>query len=114
MSFQLVSIDHELKLNLHFDGHIEESLVRILERAEDCPEAVERELGDLSFKIAEAISCIMVNSAIPPSEKQIKYAVAIARRLSLQLSAEVLQSREAMTAFLGEHAKRYRQMNGRR
>ena len=67
----------------------------------------------LSLKITEAISCIMVNAAIPPSDKQVKYAVAIARRFSKQLTAEVLQSREAMTAFIGTHAKRYRQLNGR-
>ncbi len=45
---------------------------------------------------------------IPPTEKQVKYAVAIARELSLQLPPEVLQYRDAMTVFLAEHANTYR------
>jgi hypothetical protein len=51
--------------------------------------------------------------AIPPSEKQVKYAVAIARELSLQIPAAVLQHRDAMTEFLANHAETYRRSRTR-
>ena len=51
--------------------------------------------------------------AIPASEKQVKYAVAIARELSLQIPAAVLQHRDAMTEFLANHAETYRRSRTR-
>lgn len=55
------------------------------------------------------MTAVIDGNVTPPTEKQIKYAVAIARELSLQLTPEVLQFRDAMAAFLTMHAQRYRQ-----
>lgn len=49
---------------------------------------------------------------LPPTEKQVKYAIAIARELSLELPSEVLQFRDAMTTFLTIHAEQYRRRKG--
>lgn len=41
----------------------------------------------------------------PPSQAQIQYAVAIARRDGLEIPAKVLKNRDAMGKFLDQHAK---------
>lgn len=106
MSFQLVYGDHELVLPLCFDLHIEDRLINLLGRREpNSFSVVEREL---SVRIVDAITAVIENSVGPPTEKQLKYAIGIARELNLQLSADVLQSRDAMAAFLSQHAEEYR------
>jgi hypothetical protein len=62
----------------------------------------------LSSRLVDAMTAALEFKVIPPTEKQLKYAIAIARELSLQLPADVLQYRDAMTAFLAEHANSYR------
>ena len=72
------------------------------------------ERADLARKITDAICMLLDCHVIPPTEKQLKYAVAIARELSLPLPPEVLQYREAMAVFLSAHAETYRQKKGKK
>lgn len=108
MSFLLVYGDHELTLPLNFDPHIEDLLVETLGRTTNSDVEFQSRRRDLSNRLADAITAVLESKVIPPTEKQVKYAVAIARELSLQLPPEVLQFRDAMTAFLAEHANSYR------
>lgn len=110
MSFQLVYGDREFWLPLHFESHIEERLVRVMERGLEAANGTDHACTDLSNRMVEAITALIENNVLPPTDKQIKYAVAIARELSLQLPAEVLQFRDSMTAFLGTHAEKYRRI----
>lgn len=112
MSFQLVYGDHELSLPLHFESHIEERLVRLMERRQNAPDGNDQASGDFSNRAVEVITALLESNLLPPTQKQIKYAVAIARGLSLQLPAEVLQFRDSMTAFLDVHAEKYRRLRG--
>lgn len=107
--FQLVYGDHDLVLPLALDAVAEERLVDLMSEAES-PGA---ERADLARRVTDAICSLLDCQVVPPTEKQLKYAVAIARELSLTISPEVLQHRHAMTAFLGAHAETYRQRKGR-
>ena len=109
MSFQLVYGDHDLVLPLALDALAEERLVDLMSIAIE-PGA---ERADLARRITDAISILLECQIVPPTEKQLKYAVALARELSLTIPPEVLQYRDAMTAFLGAHAQTYRQRKGR-
>lgn len=108
MSFLLVYGDHELSLPLHFESHIEDLLVQTLDRPTASEAEAESVRRGLSSRLVDAITTALELKVIPPTEKQLKYAIAIARELSLQLPPEVLQYRDAMTAFLAEHANTYR------
>ena len=107
MPFQLVYGDHELSLRIPFESHVEDRLVELLERS-DPDDTNSRTRNELAGRIAEAIGVMLTDNVLPPTDKQVKYAVAIARELGLQLAPEVLRSREAMTSFLGAHADTYR------
>jgi len=109
VSFQLVYGDHDLVLPLALDAVAEERLVDLMSVAI----APGSERADLARRITDALCTLMDHQIIPPTEKQLKYAVAIARELSLTIPPEVLQYRDAMTAFLGTHAQTYRQRKGR-
>lgn len=109
MSFQLVYGDHDLVLPLALDTAAEERLVGLMGSG-DSPR---KGRADLARRITDAIATVVDVNVTPPSEKQVKYAIAIARELSLTLRPEVLQDRTAMTAFLGEHAPAYRQRRGK-
>ena len=108
MSFQLVYGDHELTLPLNFEPHIEDLLVETLGRTTISEEQFETVRRGLSSRLVDAMTAALEFKVIPPTDKQLKYAIAIARELSLQLPPEVLQYRDAMTAFLAEHANSYR------
>lgn len=109
MSFQLVYGDHDLVLPLALDAVAEERLIDLLSIAA----TPGSEGGDIARRITDAICTLLDCQIIPPTEKQLKYAVAIARELSLTIPPEVLQYREAMTVFLGTHAQTYRKRKGR-
>lgn len=108
MSFLLVYGDHELSLPLHFEAHVEDLLVSAMDRTSTSTEELETVRRGLSSRIVDAITAAIEFKALPPTEKQLKYACAVARELSLPLPPEVLQFRDAMTAFLAEHAETYR------
>lgn len=111
MCFRLTYGDSEICLELAFDGHIEERLLQIIGRAEPHA-AAERGKNDLARRIVYLVTALLEGELLPPTEKQLKYAVAIARELSLELPAEVLQCRESMKVFLGAHAEKYRRSKG--
>lgn len=107
--FQLVYGDHDLVLPLALDAVAEERLVDLMSVAAE-PGA---ERADLARRITDAISTLLDCQTTPPTEKQLKYALAIAKELSIAIPPEVLQHRHAMTDFLGAHAQTYRQRKGR-
>ena len=99
--------DSELHLALPFEGHIEELIGKT-----EPPVAAERGRNDLARRIVDLVTALLEGDLLPPTEKQLKYAVAIAQELSLELPAEVLQYRETMKAFLDAHAGQYRRRKG--
>lgn len=108
MSFLLVYGEHELSLPLHFEPRIEDQILEVLGRSFTSEEEEIAVRRGLSTRIVEAVTAALDLQGVPPTDKQVKYAVAIARELRLQLSPEVLESREAMALFLAEHATTYR------
>ncbi len=111
MCFRLVYEDSEFQVALPFEAHIEDRLFRIVSIAEP-PQSAERTRNDLARRLVDLITAMLEGEVLPPTEKQVKYAVAIARELSLELPADVLQYRDAMTVFLGVHAEQYRRRKG--
>jgi hypothetical protein len=109
--FRLIYGDSEFELALPFEEHIEDHLLRVVSRTEP-PAAAERGRNDLARRVVDLITALLEGELLPPTNKQLQYAMAIARELSLELPAEVLQYREAMTVFLGTHAEQYRRRKG--
>jgi hypothetical protein len=109
--FRLMHENSELHLALPFEAHIEERLLQVIGDAE-LGQAAERNRSDMARRIADLVTALLKGELLPPTEKQLKYAVAIARELSLELPNEALQYREVMKAFLGVHAERYRKQKG--
>jgi hypothetical protein len=104
--FRLIYGDSDLQLELPFDSHIEERLSHILGRS-DPPQMAERRRLDLARYIVEHVTALLEGNVLPPSENQLKYAVAIAATLELELPADVLKYRDAMGVFLSKHAAHY-------
>jgi len=69
-------------------------------------------MGGVGRRIVDLITALLEGELLPPTEKQLKYAVSIARELSLELPADVLQYRDAMAVFLGTYAEQYRRRKG--
>jgi hypothetical protein len=99
--------DFEHYLALPFEEHIAERLCRLISQTEP-EQTAERDRIDLARRIVDLITAMLEGEVLPPTEKQLKYAVAIAQELSLELPAEVLRYRTAMTVFLGTYAPQYR------
>jgi hypothetical protein len=108
VSFQLVYGDHELTLPLNFDPHIEDLLLETLGRTTTSDEQFAVFRRELANRLVDAMTAALEFKVIPPTDRQLKYAIAIARALSLQLPPEALQFRDSMAAFLAEHANTYR------
>lgn len=111
--FRLVYGDFEFHIALPFEAHIEERLYRIISKVEP-GETGELPQQELSRRVVDVLTAILEGEVLPPSDKQLRYAVAIAQELSLELPAEVLKYRESMATFLGTHAETYRRSKGNR
>lgn len=107
-AFRLVYGDHEIAMPLGFDPHAEELLRTLLARAEPGSPAH----AEVSKKIVDTLTALVEGNAIPPTERQMKYALAIARELGLQLPAEAIQHRDSMAVFLGKHAEAFKKKKG--
>jgi hypothetical protein len=105
--FQLVYGDRELVLPLHFEGHVEDLLARLLSRDGRADDSDPRP-SQLSALIVDAITAVVEQRDIPPTKNQLNYAIAIGRELNLELPAEILQDRQAMKQFLDRHAEAFR------
>ncbi len=106
MAFEL-TYGGEYSLALHFEPHVEERLLNLIRRDESS-EVSDRARASIVSRLVDVISMVVEDNALPPTEKQVKYAVAIARELQLELPAGVLQFRDAAAAFLDTHAEHYR------
>jgi hypothetical protein len=112
LSLSLVYGDHEIALSLPFEAHVEGRLIQLMDPLAEAPTR-DRTRHELASRIVDAVTSMLETDVIPPSEKQVKYAVAIARELNLHLPADVLQHRDAMTEFLANHAQTYRRSRSR-
>lgn len=107
VSFRLVYGDHELSFELPFEPHVEDRVLALLSKPAD-KGGTDRAAQEFIQGLVTIVTDMIERAPLPPSEKQIAYAVQIARTLSLELPAEVLQLRESMAAFLETHAPEYR------
>lgn len=113
MCFQIVSDDHEFRLALPFEAHVEERLCDLL-RSSDNRERDERLRKALSRRFVDLLTETIDRDMLPPTPKQTDYAVAIARELNLELPADVLCFRDAMTVFLSQHVQSFRERKAAR
>ena len=107
MSLRLVYGDHEFSIDLPFEPHIEDRVVALLTSPAG-KASPDRATTEFVQGLVTIVTDMLERAPIPPSEKQVAYAVQIARTLGLELPADVLQLRSAMGAFLEEHAAEYR------
>ncbi len=111
MCFRLLHEESEQYLSLPFEGQVEERLLQVI-RGSESPLAADRARSELALRMVDLVAALLDGKLLPPSEKQLKYAVAIARELALQLPEGVLQYRESMKLFLDTHAEEYRRRKG--
>lgn len=107
MSFQIVSIDFEFRIDLPLEVHVEDRLYEIL-RAAGAPEWDEKSRIELSRRFVDLITAMIDGEMPPPTLKQTQYALAVARELSIELPPRVLCYRDAMTRFLTQHTPEFR------
>lgn len=107
MSFRLVYGDHELSVELPFEPHVEDRVLALLSKKSDRP-GLDRAATEFVQGLVTIVTDMLERAPMPPSDKQVQYAVQIARTLNLELPAQVLQLRESMSAFLDEHSSEYR------
>lgn len=107
-AFRLVYGDYELALPLSFDPHAEELLRGLISRAEPGSPGH----AEVSKKIVDTLTAMVEGNALPPTERQMKYALAICKELGLQLPAEAIQHRDSMAVFLGIHAAEFKRRRG--
>lgn len=108
MSFQIVSIDYEFRIDLPLEVHVEDRLYEML-RAVGTAEAEERSRIALSRRFVDIITAMIDGEMPPPTTKQTQYAVAIARELNIDLPPLVLCYRDAMNRFLTQHTPSFRE-----
>lgn len=75
-------------------------------------------LADVSRRIAatvaDALSRCLDWDLQPPSDKQLRFAAAIARELNLSVNGETLRYKGAMTEFLNRHAATFNAQHANR
>lgn len=65
----------------------------------------EQELGELlTYRLLSALVESMNNDTRPPTDAQLKYALGLAAKYSLEIPADTLKFRSAMGRFLSTHA----------
>lgn len=109
-SFRLVYGDYEFALPLDFAPDAEDALVALLRQAEEESRAKE----NLEKKIVDAITSAFNDDPIPPTDKQLKYALSICKELGLQLPTDCIQIQNSMRTFLTKHAPEYQRKKGGR
>lgn len=113
MCLQIVSIDLDFRLDLPFEVYIEDKLYELF-RAASAADEDDWLRKALSRRLVDAITA-MVDDDIPrPTEKQTKYALAIAQELNLELPPEVIRYRSAMNAFLTRHVRQFNESRASR
>lgn len=113
MSFQIVSIDYEFRIDLPLEVHVEDRLYEMI-RAAGAPENSDQSRSLLSRKLVDLITAMIDGEMPAPTLKQTQYAVAIARELNIELSPQVLCYRDAMTRFLTQHTQRFKESRAAR
>lgn len=64
--------------------------------------------GRIASSIADGLAKGLDRDLQPPTEKQLRYAAAIARELNVSVSGEVLRYKGAMTEFLNRYADTFK------
>lgn len=103
MSIRLVYGDSEAWAELPLEPDVEDRVYRILSMDDH---AVERRR--FAQVVVAGITSFFEDVPQPPTEKQVQYAVQIARTLNIPLAPDVLQVRQSMAVFLEENAPEYR------
>ncbi len=103
--FRLVYGDSEFSIELPFEAHVEERLYRIISLAD----GADISPVELARRAADLVSTSLDAYLIPPTVAQVKYALAIAKELELDLPANALRHKESMNAFLSTHAPTFRE-----
>lgn len=109
-SFRLVYGDYEFAVPLYFDASSEEQLVARMRLAEEA----DPDFAQLGKRLSDAIAQSLDVEVIPPSKKQLDYALAICKELGIQLPAECIQFQESIRVFLSRHAPEYQRRKGYR
>jgi hypothetical protein len=113
MSFQIVSIDYEFRIELPLEVHVEDRLYEMLRAVGDAEEDEHSRLA-LSRRFVDLITAMIDGEMPPPTLKQTQYAIAVARELNIELPSQVLCYRDAMTRFLTQHTQSFKESRAAR
>lgn len=108
MYLRLVDDDKEWQIEIAIDEVAREALLLQTLRSSE-PAFRERFLAQLSALLPQLLSGSLDTGLRPPTEKQLAFAVAIARELGISIPGDAFRYREAMGEFLTRHADLFRQ-----
>lgn len=103
MCIRLVYGDAEYSAELPLEPHVGDQIYRLLSM-----EDASSQRRYFAQAVATSITALIEDAPQPPTQKQVQYAVQIARTLNISLAPNVLQVRESMAEFLERNAPEYR------
>jgi hypothetical protein len=108
MYFRLVDDDKEWQVELAIDEVTRDALMLQTLRSSE-PAFRDRFLAQLAALLPQLLSGALDTELRPPTEKQLRFAVAIARELGISIPGDAFRYRDAMGEFLTRHADLFRQ-----
>jgi hypothetical protein len=104
MGFRLVDDDLDLSFDIPLSSDARRGLSVQLQR-----NSCGQEKQDFESKLCQQLTFLLDEDLLPPSRRQVSYALSIARTLDIPLPGEALQFRGAMHDYLQRHAALFRQ-----
>jgi len=108
MYVRIVDDDKQWQIEIAVDEVSREAMMLQTLRSSE-PAFRDRFLAQLALVLPQILADSLDQGLHPPTEKQLSFAVAIARELGIPIPGEAFRYREAMGEFLTRHAHLFRQ-----
>lgn len=103
MYLRLVDDDKEWTIDIAIDEVTREALMLQTLRSSEA-DFRDRFLSQLSALLPQLLSDSLDSGLHPPTEKQMRFALAISRELGVSIPSDAIRYRDAMSEFLSRHA----------
>lgn len=113
MYLRIVDDDKEWQIDIPIDETTQEALLLQSLRSSE-PAFRDRFLAQLCGQLQRMLAECLDIGLQPPTEKQVKFALAIAKELAIPIPSDVLRYRDAMGNFLTRYADSFKRRRGLR
>lgn len=108
MYLRLVDDDKEWTIDIAIDEVTREALMLQTLRSSK-PAFRDKFLSQLAVLLPQLLSESLDSGLHPPTEKQMRFALAISRELGVSIPSDAIRYRDAMSEFLSRHADLFKQ-----